>query len=59
VDAARDSDQVGRDRYREGLTRSSELLDAETDLLRAELDRTVTITRIRIAGARLDRAVGR
>ena len=59
VEAARESVQVGRDRYREGLTRSSELLDAETDLLRAGLDRTIAVTRIRIARARLDRAVGR
>lgn len=59
VEAATENVRVSRDRYREGLTRSSELLDTETDLLRANLDRTVEVTRIRIALARLDRAVGR
>ncbi len=38
--------------------RSSERLDAETALLRAGLDRTGAATRLRIAEARLDRAVG-
>jgi outer membrane protein len=59
VEAAAESVRVSRDRYREGLVRSSELLDTETDLLRANLDQTVAVTRIRIALARLDRAVGR
>jgi outer membrane protein TolC len=59
VEAALENVQVSRDRYREGLVRSSELLDAETDVLRASLDRTVALTRNRTALARLDRAVGR
>jgi outer membrane protein TolC len=59
VEAALENVQVSRDRYREGLVRSSELLDAETDVLRANLDRTVALTRMRTATARLDRAVER
>jgi outer membrane protein TolC len=59
LESARENVQVSRDRFREGLTRNSELLDAETALLRADLDRTSALAGIRIAAARLDRAVGR
>ncbi len=50
---------MARDRYREGVIPSSELLDAETALLRAGLDQTSAATQVRIALASLDRAVGR
>jgi outer membrane protein TolC len=49
---------VTRDRYREGLVPSSELLDAEVALLRADLDRTSAEVRLRLAEVLLDRAVG-
>ena len=58
IEAGRDGLRVARDRYREGVLSSSELLDAETRLLRAELDATLTEARIQIATANLNRAVG-
>jgi outer membrane protein TolC len=58
-ESAEESLQVARDRYREGLIPSSELLDAEVALLRAGLDHTTTLARLRLATAGLDRAVGR
>ncbi|HKH44235.1 MAG TPA: TolC family protein [Thermoanaerobaculia bacterium] len=59
LDSARENLRVASDRYREGVIPSSELLDAETALLRVGLDRTQAVTRIQIALARLERAVGR
>jgi outer membrane protein len=59
LDSARENLRVASDRYREGVIPSSELLDAETALLRAGLDQTEAATRIQIALARLERAVGR
>lgn len=57
--AADENVRVTRDRYREGLALSSELLDAESQLLRAGLDQTQAGTQRRLARARLDRALGR
>jgi outer membrane protein TolC len=59
IEAGRDGLRVARDRYKEGVLSSSELLDAETRLLRAELDASLTEARIQIAAANLARAVGR
>ncbi|HSN96831.1 MAG TPA: TolC family protein [Candidatus Nanopelagicales bacterium] len=59
LESARENLRVARDRYREGVIPSSELLDAETALLRAGLDQTEATTRIQVALARLERAVGR
>jgi outer membrane protein len=59
LEAARENLRVARDRYQEGVIPSSELLDAETALLRAGLDQTSAATQVRIALANLDRAVGR
>jgi outer membrane protein len=59
VEAATESLKVARDRYREGLVPSSELLDAETALERAGLARTESLASLRTAAASLDRAVGR
>jgi outer membrane protein TolC len=59
IEAGRDGLRVARDRYKEGVLSSSELLDAETRLLRAELDATLSEARIQIALANLNRAVGR
>ena len=58
VDAARENLKVSRDRYREGVIPSSELLDAEVALQRAGLDRAETLARLRLALAGLRRAVG-
>ena len=59
TEAARENLRVARDRYREGVIPSSELLDAETALLRAGLDQTDAATRVQVALARLERAAGR
>jgi outer membrane protein TolC len=59
LESARENLRVASDRYREGVIPSSELLDAETALLRAGLDQTEAATRIQRALARLERAVGR
>jgi outer membrane protein len=58
-EAARENRKVAQDRYREGVIPSSELLDAETALERAELLRTEAMASLRLAAAGLDRAVGR
>jgi len=44
---------------RAGVGLSSDLLDAETGLLRAGLERTAAFAGLRMAAASLDRAVGR
>lgn len=59
IEAARDGVRVALDRYQEGVLSSSELLDAETRLLRAELENTLTEARIQTAMANLTRAAGR
>jgi outer membrane protein TolC len=59
LEAAQASLEVSRDRYREGLIPSSELLDAETALMRAGLERTSAASEARVALARLDRAAAR
>ncbi len=59
IEAAKDAVRVAKDRYREGVLSSSELLDAETRLLRAELEATQTEAQIQTALANLTRAVGR
>jgi outer membrane protein TolC len=58
-EAAGENLRVARDRYREGVLASSELLDAETVLLRAGLDHTQAVARLHVGLAALDRAVGR
>jgi outer membrane protein TolC len=58
VDAARENEKVTRDRYREGVVGSSELLDAEVRNLRAALDHTDAQARLLLARANLERAVG-
>ncbi len=59
LEAARENLRVGRDRYREGVLASSDLLDAETVLLRAGLEHTSARAQVRLALAQLDRALGR
>jgi outer membrane protein len=59
LDAAKENVRVARDRYTEGVVPSTELLDAETALLRAGLDQTSASTQVRIGLANVDRAVGR
>jgi outer membrane protein TolC len=59
VEAARENEKVTRDRYREGVASSSDLLDAEVRGLRAALDRTDAQARLLLARANFDRAVGK
>ena len=50
--------RVAQDRYREGVSPSSDLLDAENALLRAGLSRTEALARVQVARAALRRTVG-
>ena len=59
VESAQENLLVSRNLYREGVLASSDLLDAETNLLRARLDRTQTLARERVAEAALLHVVGR
>jgi outer membrane protein len=59
LEAALENERVTRDRYREGVSPSSELLDAESMALRAGLDVTEAVSGVRIALARVEKAVGR
>jgi outer membrane protein TolC len=58
LEAARENVKVAKDRYREGVVPSTELLDAETAQLRAGLDQTSAATQVRVALASLEHAVG-
>jgi outer membrane protein TolC len=57
--SAEENRKVARDRYREGLLASSELLDAEVALLQAGLSRTVAEVQVQLGQARLARVLGR
>ncbi len=59
LEAAEENRRVSHDRYVEGLSPSSELLDAEAARSRAGLDRVQALAGLRLVRARLDRAVGR
>jgi outer membrane protein TolC len=58
VDSARENARVLADRYQEGVASSSERLDGEVALLRAELDATDARARLGLAAAELLRALG-
>jgi outer membrane protein len=59
IRAATEARRVVTERYRVGVIAQSEVLDAEIALLQAELDKTRALAGVRLAQARLDRAVGR
>ena len=59
VRSASEARRVVAERFNVGVVTSTELLDAEVALLEAELGRTRTLASIRLAEARLDRALGR
>ncbi len=59
VRAATEARRVVQDRYAAGVATSTEVLDAQLVLLQTELDRTRALADVRLAEARLDRAVGR
>jgi outer membrane protein TolC len=59
IRAAAEARRVVGERYRAGVIAQSEVLDAELVLLQSQLDRTRALANVRLAEARLDRAVGR
>ena len=59
VRAATEARRVVAERYRAGVATQTEVLDAEYALLQSELDRTRAMANVRLAEARLARAIGR
>jgi len=59
VRAAAEAHRVVAERFTAGVVTNTEVLDAQTALLQAELDRTRALATARVAEARLARAVGR
>ena len=59
VRAAAEAQRVVAERFAAGVATNTDVLDAQTALLQAELDRTRAIASARLAMARLDRALGR
>jgi outer membrane protein TolC len=59
IRAAAEAKRVVEERFKAGVAINTEVLDAQQALLQAELDRTRALADVRLAEARLDRAVGR
>jgi outer membrane protein len=59
IRAATEARRVVNERFAAGVATSTDVLDAQTDIVRAGLDRTQAIAGLRTAQAGLDRAVGR
>ena len=59
IRAATEARRVVNERFAAGVATSTDVLDAQTDIVRAGLDRTQAIAMLRTAQAGLDRAVGR
>ena len=59
VRAAAEARRVVGERYRAGVIAQGDVLDAELVLLQSQLNRTRALASVRLAEARLDRAVGR
>ena len=58
VRAAADTERVVGERYRAGVATNTDVLDAQEARLQADLDRTRAIASLRLAEARLERAIG-
>ncbi len=58
IRAAVDAERVVGERYKAGVATSTEVLDAQIARLQAELDRARAVANVRLAEARLERAVG-
>jgi outer membrane protein TolC len=58
VRAALEAERVVGERYRAGVATATEVLDAQVARLQAELDRTRAVADVRLAEARLERAIG-
>ena len=59
IRAAVEAHRVVGERYASGVATSTDVLDAQTAALQADLDRTRAVANARLALARLDRALGR
>ena len=59
VRSAAEARRVVAERFNVGVATNTEVLDAQLELLQAELDRARALANIRLADARLDRALGR
>jgi outer membrane protein TolC len=59
VRAASEARRVVAERFAVGVATSTELLDAQVDQLQAELEQTRALANVRLAEARLARALGR
>jgi outer membrane protein len=59
VRSAQEARRVVAERFRVGVATSTDVLDAQVALLQAQLDRTRGVANLRLAHARLDRALGR
>jgi len=59
IRAAAEAERVVGERYRAGVATTTDVLDAQVARLQAELDRTRAVANVRLAEARLERAVGR
>jgi outer membrane protein TolC len=59
IRAAADAERVVNERYRAGVAAAGDVLDAQVARLQADLDRTRALANVRLAEARLERAVGR
>ena len=59
IRAAAEARRVVEERFKAGVAINTEVLDAQQALLQAELERTRALADVRLAEARLDRAIGR
>ncbi len=59
VKAATEARRVVEERFSAGVATTTDVLDAQVALLQAELDRTQALANVRLADARLARALGR
>jgi outer membrane protein TolC len=59
IRAAAEAERVVGERYRAGVATTTDVLDAQVARLQAELDRTRALANVRLAEARLERALGR
>ena len=59
IRAAAEAERVVGERYKAGVATSADMLDAQVARLRAELDRARAVAGVRLAEARLERALGR
>jgi outer membrane protein len=59
VRSAQEARRVIAERFRVGVATSTDVLDAQVTLLQSELERTRALANLKLAEARLDRALGR